>query len=62
MFSDNHSHTLSAGSAASRMPTFTDNRMKTDTVLYQNGRRDSDVSLQDNEDYSRPVLRLTNPD
>ncbi|RAH62923.1 ER membrane protein [Aspergillus piperis CBS 112811] len=62
MFSDNHSHTLSAGSAASRLPTFTDNRMKTDTVLYANGRRDSDVSLQDNEDYSRPVLRLTNPD
>ncbi|GAT19758.1 ER membrane protein [Aspergillus luchuensis] len=57
MFSDNHSHTLSAGSAASRLPTFTDNRMKTDTVLYANGRRDSDVSLQDNEDYSRPVLR-----
>ncbi|PWY90840.1 hypothetical protein BO70DRAFT_368065 [Aspergillus heteromorphus CBS 117.55] len=64
MFSDNHSHTLSAGSsiAANRMPTFTDNRMKTDTVLFANGRRDSDASLQDNEDYSRPVLRLTNPD
>ncbi|KAF7587117.1 hypothetical protein BBP40_007708 [Aspergillus hancockii] len=59
-YSDNHSHTLSAGS--SRLPTFTDNRLKTDTVLYQGGRRDSDVSLQDNEDYSRPVLRLTNPD
>lgn len=59
MFSDNHSHTLSAGSAASRLPTFTDNRMKTDTVLYANGRRDSDVSLQDNEDYSRPVLRVS---
>ncbi|PYH98683.1 hypothetical protein BO71DRAFT_425928 [Aspergillus ellipticus CBS 707.79] len=64
MFSDNHSHTLSAGSsiAANRLPTFTDNRMKTDTVLFANGRRDSDASLQDNEDYSRPVLRLTNPD
>ncbi|PYH80356.1 hypothetical protein BO82DRAFT_365931 [Aspergillus uvarum CBS 121591] len=64
MFSDNHSHTLSAGSsiAAHRLPTFTDNRMKTDTVLFANGRRDSDASLQDNEDYSRPVLRLTNPD
>ncbi|KAF7118500.1 hypothetical protein CNMCM5793_008026 [Aspergillus hiratsukae] len=60
MFSDGHSHTLSAGSSITpqRMPTFTDNRLKTDTVL----RRDSDVSLQDNEDYSRPVLRLTNPD
>ncbi|UDD62519.1 hypothetical protein AFCA_009832 [Aspergillus flavus] len=59
-FSDNHSHTLSAGS--SRLPTFTDTRLKTDTVLFAGGRRDSDVSLQDNEDYSRPVLRLTNPD
>ncbi|KAB8233136.1 hypothetical protein ETB97_003603 [Aspergillus alliaceus] len=59
-YSDNHSHTLSAGS--SRLPTFTDNRLKTDTVLYPSGRRDSEVSLQDNEDYSRPVLRLTNPD
>ncbi|GAB1205985.1 hypothetical protein APSETT445_004666 [Aspergillus pseudonomiae] len=59
-FSDTHSHTLSAGS--SRLPTFTDTRLKTDTVLYAGGRRDSDVSLQDNEDYSRPVLRLTNPD
>ncbi|KAL4896045.1 hypothetical protein BDV59DRAFT_126600 [Aspergillus ambiguus] len=63
-FSDNHSHTLSAGSSTSpgRLPTFTDNRMKTDTVLFPNGRRNSEVSLQDNEDYSRPVLRLTNPD
>ncbi|RAH68167.1 uncharacterized protein BO66DRAFT_327694 [Aspergillus aculeatinus CBS 121060] len=61
MFSDNHSHTLSAGSsiAAHRLPTFTDNRMKTDTVLFANGRRDSDASLQDNEDYSRPVLRVS---
>ncbi|KAJ5562893.1 ER membrane protein Wsc4 [Penicillium sp. DV-2018c] len=42
--------------------TFTDGRMKTNTVLYPNGPRDSSVSLQDNEDYSRPVLRLTNPD
>ena len=56
-FSDTHSHTLSAGS--SRLPTFTDTRLKTDTVLYAGGRRDSDVSLQDNEDYSRPVLRVS---
>ncbi|KAJ5462835.1 ER membrane protein Wsc4 [Penicillium sp. IBT 31633x] len=42
--------------------TFTDRRMKTNTVLYPNGARDSSISLQDNEDYSRPVLRLTNPD
>lgn len=56
-FSDSHSHTLSAGS--SRLPTFTDTRLKTDTVLYAGGRRDSDVSLQDNEDYSRPVLRVS---
>lgn len=40
--------------------TFTDNRMKTNTVLYPNGPRDSSVSLQDNEDYSRPVLRVCN--
>ncbi|KAJ5609324.1 Carbohydrate-binding WSC subgroup [Penicillium herquei] len=52
----------SGGSSLGRKATFTDNRMKTDTVLYHNGRRDSSVSLQDNEDYSRPVLRLTNPD
>ncbi|KAJ5735919.1 ER membrane protein Wsc4 [Penicillium malachiteum] len=50
------------GSSLGRKATFTDNRMKTDTALYHNGRRDSSVSLQDNEDYSRPVLRLTNPD
>ncbi|KAI9930012.1 hypothetical protein MW887_011822 [Aspergillus wentii] len=65
VFSDNHSHTLSAGSSITpqRMPTFTDNRMKTDAALYHHGHhRDSTTSLQDNEDYSRPVLRLTNPD
>ncbi|KAL4925747.1 uncharacterized protein BDV17DRAFT_271265 [Aspergillus undulatus] len=62
-FADNHSHTLSNGSSVpQRMPTFIDNRLNTGAVLYPNGRRDSDVSLQDNEDYSRPVLRLTNPD
>lgn len=61
MFPDNTSHTLSAGSSngPTRMPTFTDNRMKPDTGLYQNGNRDSSVSLQDNEDYSRPVLRVS---
>ncbi|KAL4954092.1 hypothetical protein BDW69DRAFT_144845 [Aspergillus filifer] len=59
---DNHSHTLSSGSGPQRMPTFTDNRLNTGAVLYPNGHRDSDVSLHDNEDYSRPVLRLTNPD
>ncbi|TQB67961.1 hypothetical protein MPDQ_004286 [Monascus purpureus] len=51
-----------SSSTTMRMPTFTDNRLKTDTILFPNGRRDSSVSLQDNEDYSRPVLRLTNPD
>ncbi|KAL4808750.1 hypothetical protein BDV18DRAFT_133114 [Aspergillus unguis] len=61
---DNHSHTLSNGSSnvPQRMPTFTDNRLNTGAVLYPNDRRASDLSLQDNEDYSRPVLRLTNPD
>lgn len=41
------------------MPTFTDNRMKPGTMIYPNGNRDSSVSLQDNEDYSRPVLRVS---
>ncbi|KAG0155788.1 hypothetical protein PDIDSM_2961 [Penicillium digitatum] len=51
------------GSTPARSGTiFTDRRMKTNTVIYPNGARDSSVSLQDNEDYSRPVLRLTNPD
>lgn len=40
-----------------RNAAFTDNRMKS-TNLYPNGPRDSSVSLQDNEDYSRPVLRV----
>ncbi|KAL3473919.1 hypothetical protein BJX99DRAFT_260899 [Aspergillus californicus] len=64
-FGDNHSHTLSNGSSVpQRMPTFTDNRLNTGTNLSPGGygRRSSDVSLQDNADYSRPVLRLTNPD
>ncbi|RJE24055.1 ER membrane protein Wsc4 [Aspergillus sclerotialis] len=62
-FSDSHSHTLSAGSSnANRLQTtFTDDRMKPNP-LYPNGERGSSVSLQDHEDYSRPVLRLTNPD
>ncbi|PGH16308.1 hypothetical protein AJ79_01847 [Helicocarpus griseus UAMH5409] len=44
------------------VPAFTDNRMKKDAAIYPNGSRHSNVSLQDNQDYSRPVLRLTNPD
>lgn len=47
-----------AGSSLGRQTTFTDNRMK--NTIYPNGRRDSSVSLQDNEDYSRPVLRVRN--
>ncbi|GAD95424.1 ER membrane protein Wsc4, putative [Paecilomyces variotii No. 5] len=42
--------------------TFTDNRMNKEATLYPNGNRLSNISLQDNQDYSRPVLRLTNPD
>ncbi|WEW55992.1 Cell wall integrity and stress response component 4 [Emydomyces testavorans] len=42
------------------LPAFTDSRLKAD--VYPNGSRHSNVSLQDNQDYSRPVLRLTNPD
>jgi cell wall integrity and stress response component len=37
---------------------FTDNRMKKDAALYPNGGRLSTVSLQDDQDYSRPVLRV----
>ncbi|PGH04943.1 hypothetical protein GX51_03242 [Blastomyces parvus] len=44
------------------VPGFTDSRMKNDAAIYPNGNRHSNVSLQDNQDYSRPVLRLTNPD
>ena len=46
-----------SGSSLGRKHTFTDNRLKTD--IYPNGPRDSSVSLQDNEDYSRPVLRVS---
>jgi len=60
VFPQGHSHDLSGSSTLGRKQTFTDNRLKSD--IYPNGRRDSSVSLQDNEDYSRPVLRLTNPD
>lgn len=42
-----------------RMPTFTDNRMKTDSVINPDGDRHSRISFQDNEDYSRPVLRVS---
>lgn len=47
------------GNGLGRQNTYTDNRMKN---VYPHGSRDSSVSLQDNEDYSRPVLRATNPD
>ncbi|KAJ5653249.1 Carbohydrate-binding WSCsubgroup [Penicillium lividum] len=57
----NWSRGVFPGGDLGRKATFTDNRMKSTTV-YPDGRRDSSVSLQDNEDYSRPVLRLTNPD
>lgn len=57
VFPQGHSHDLSGSSTLGRKHTFTDNRMKTD--MYPNGARDSSVSLQDNEDYSRPVLRVS---
>lgn len=57
VFPQGHAHDLSGSSSLGRKATFTDNRMKTD--IYPNGRRDSSVSLQDNEDYSRPVLRVS---
>lgn len=60
-FYGTHSPTLSAGSSntAHHVPAFTDNRMKPGTMIYPNGNRDSSVSLQDNQDYSRPVLRVS---
>jgi cell wall integrity and stress response component len=57
IFPQGHSHDLSGSSSLGRKHTFTDNRLKTD--IYPNGPRDSSVSLQDNEDYSRPVLRVS---
>ncbi|KAJ5176926.1 uncharacterized protein N7482_002803 [Penicillium canariense] len=60
VFPQGNSQDLPGSSSLGRKHTFTDNRLKTD--IYPNGPRDSSVSLQDNEDYSRPVLRLTNPD
>lgn len=47
------------GPGIGRKATFTDNRMRTDQNLYPNGPRDSSVSLQDDQDYSRPVLRVS---
>lgn len=60
-FYGTHSPTFSSGSSngPQRTPTFTDNRMKPGPMIYPNGNRDSSVSLQDNEDYSRPVLRVS---
>lgn len=63
LFPRNNGEGAAGGSIPARSgTTFTDRRMKTSAVLYPNGARESSVSLQDNEDYSRPVLRLTNPD
>lgn len=63
LFPRNNGEGAAGGSIPARSgTTFTDRRMKTNTILYPNGARESSVSLQDNEDYSRPVLRLTNPD
>lgn len=61
MFPEIHGPSASSGSsnAPHRGPVFTDNRLKPDTALYANGDRQSRVSLQDNEDYSRPVLRVS---
>lgn len=52
MFSNNDDHSPSAGSSnAACAQTFIDNRMKTDEMLYGNGNRNSNASLQDSEDY-----------
>jgi len=57
VFPQGHTPDMAGPSSLSRKQTFTDNRLKTD--IYPNGPRDSSVSLQDNEDYSRPVLRVS---
>lgn len=41
------------------VPAFTDSRMKKDAVIYGNGARESNISLRDDQDYSRPVLRVS---
>lgn len=61
IFPQGHVQDLAPGASngLGRQQTFTDNRLRQDSVLYPNGRRNSSVSLQDNEDYSRPVLRVS---
>lgn len=60
LFPRNNGEGAAGGSIPARSgTTFTDRRMKTNTILYPNGARESSVSLQDNEDYSRPVLRVS---
>jgi hypothetical protein len=54
-----HMHDPSAQAGNGRPNQFTDNRLRTDAVVYSHGRRESSTSLQDNEDYSRPVLRVS---
>jgi cell wall integrity and stress response component len=41
------------------VPAFTDSRLSPQVCLYPNGRGNSHVSLQDHQDYSRPVLRVS---
>ncbi|OKL61394.1 hypothetical protein UA08_03847 [Talaromyces atroroseus] len=55
---DNETSPTSPVDYLSPSQAFTDNRMKKNAVLYPNGDRQSAVSLRDDEDYSRPVLRV----
>ncbi|KZZ98163.1 hypothetical protein AAP_00424 [Ascosphaera apis ARSEF 7405] len=41
---------------------FMDARMRNSVDIYDGADRRSNVSLRDDQDYSRPVLRLANPD
>ncbi|KAI5305266.1 hypothetical protein KEM56_004860 [Ascosphaera pollenicola] len=41
---------------------FMDARMRNSSDIYDSADRRSNVSLRDDQDYSRPVLRLANPD
>lgn len=53
-----HIHDPSAQAGIGRPNQFADNRLRPDAAVYSH-RQDSSTSLQDNEDYSRPVLRVS---
>ncbi|KAI5291496.1 hypothetical protein KEM54_004274 [Ascosphaera aggregata] len=50
------------GAAMGTAGGYMDSRMRKSSDIYDNADRRSNVSLRDDQDYSRPVLRLANPD